>query len=693
MPKDLYEESGGRDLYAEDAGVGPLKSKVPKKRRTIHEIASDESIPKEQRDREIIERMGWNASGITESEKYVPGEISDRVLKKTDYGYNLGQAKGGTILKGLWEGVAGPARTLGVGASHITEAAGVGKTPSANRRRAEALANIDKMNYDYSTTDEETGKGNFGQTLAPIAGELLAGNRAAAGVKGVKALSGVARAMRNPVVQGSVMGALQPSIIEGDEQGGSNFGTNTLKQAVLGGGAAGIMTPIAGATLDKLSRSKIGQYLQIKAADGPITLEKLKAKLEAKLGGKTPGEVAQAAQRGAGELKQKELSDAFTRTGRRAKAGEVDTSGIVETIQKHKRKLGREWNIDDPVESYLSELEARVSQNPINVGREVRDVYTGSKEFFPQATIKGNSEAGTTFSDLMREYKIAGAKMRQAYNKGGQDSAAGATAGLRGGLQYDLKRSIEEAAGKHDSAAAFEWKNLRNRWQSEYKPFREGISGQLLDSDNIDPNKTLNSLLADTSGDDIRNLTRIPLPQGTRDALEFSKVQDLENIYKANVARPISPETAGGGPSGLSSAIRDPNHSTFTTAIGDAEFGRALDEISGRAATASKVGAGLGMGGAVAGAEMLGSAAGGAGGLGGVGGVLIGSRMPNYMSRPVYRAMENPHIRRMLGMKYGLDPNSPALQKIIDDIMIQGSGLGASREGSSMDMQQPEEEY
>lgn len=699
MPKDWskYAEdtppasAGKWGEYAEDTGRGPLASKVKKKNRSIFEIASDESIPKEQRDREIIEKMGWKAEGITESENYVPGEIADRVVKKEDYRYNLGQAKGGTILSGLWEGVAGPARTLGVGAAHLKEAAGVGKTPSANRRRAEALANIDKMNYDYSTTDEKTGKGNTGQILAPIAGELIGTNKLGALIKGVRGVRAVSKALRNPVVQGAAQGVVQPSIIEGDEQGGSNFGTNTLKQGVFGGATAGVMTPVTGAVLDKVSKTRLGEYLGMKLAEGPITLEKLKAALEQKLGGKTPGEVAQEAQRAAASAKNKELSAAFAKTARRAKPGEVDTSGIMETLAKHKRQLGREWNIDDPVEAYLSELESRVAQNPVVIGKDVKDALTGGSTFFPGGTFKGGSEAGTTVSDLMREYKIAGAKMRQAYNKGGQDSAAGATSGLRGGLQYDLKSAIEKAVAEHDAEAAAGWKALRGRWQGEYKPFREGVSGKLLDTDNVDPNKTLNTLLSDTSGDDIRNLTRVPLPDGTRNALEFRKAEELKNIYDANVARPISPDTAGGGPSGLSSAIRDPNHASFMTSLGDSGFTSAMDEIASRGATASKVGGAASIAG-LAGAMELGGSAMGAGGAGTLGGLLVGSRMPNYASRPVFRAMENPHIRRLLGFKYGLAPDSPELQKLVDSFMIQGTGLGASREWPSNPSQQPEEE-
>lgn len=704
MPKDLYEESGGSpqggvDLYAEERGVGPLKSKVPKKRRTIFEIASDESIPKAERDKLIIERSGWKAEGITESGNYVPGEITDRVLKKTDYSYALGQTRGGTALKGIWEGIEGPVRTLGVGAAHLKEAAGIGKTPSADRRRAEILASIDKQNYDYSTTDETTGKGNFGQTVAPIAGELLASNKVAGLLKGVRGIGALTKLMRNPGVQASVLGALQPSVIEGDQEGGSNFGTNTLKQAVLGGVTGTVATPIAGKILDKAAKSKIGQYLALKTAEGPITLEKLKAALQEKLGGKTPGEVAQEAQRAAGAAKNAELSDAFTRVGRRAKPGDVDTTGIVETIQRHKRKLGREWNLDDPAESYLSELEKRITRRRALTERASLDPQSevtllgpqGPRPFSPQGEFAGTSEAGITFPDIMREYKVSGAKMRQAYSKGGQDSAAGALAGERGGLQFDLRSAIQDAARRHDPGAAAEWAKLRDRWQLEYKPFREGRSGELLDKANIDPNKTLDKILADSSGDDLRNLTRIPLPEGTKTALQARKVDEFKNIYDANVARPISPDTVGGGPGGLASSINDPNHATFVSSLGDPGFASDIGEIANRATTASRAGGAINVGGgalvsALAGGSMGGS---GVGGVGGLAGAYLGSRLPNYASRPIMRAMENPHIRRAMGIKYGLHPDSPELQKIIDDIMIQGSGLWASREAPAIE--DPEE--
>lgn len=669
---------------------GPRATPPKKVKRSIHEIAQDESIPKAQRDILILERMGWDPSNVTNSKDYVPGELADRASKKTDYSYSLGQTRGGTLLKGLIEGVAGPIRTLGVGAAHLKEAAGIGKTPSSDRRRAEALANIDKMNYDYETTDEATGKGNFGQVLGPIAGELVAGNKAGGVLKTIKGLAKIAKVARNPVVQGSLMGALQPSVIEGDKEGGSNFGAQTFKKGALGGVTAGVVAPAVGKGLDAASKTKIGEYLQLKMAEGPITLEKLKALVEAKLGGKTPGEVAKAAQTSAASAKNKELSELFNKTGRRAKPGEVDTSGIVEVIGKHKRALGREWNVDDPVENYLSELERSVAQKPVPVGRTNTDAITGDRSFFKQAEIKGNSEAGTTFPDLMREYKIAGAKMRQAYAKGGQDSAAGATSGLRGGLQHDLKTAIEDAARKHDPAAAAEWARAREKWQAEYKPFREGSSGQLLDQDNITPNKVLNSLVDDTSGDDIRNLVRTPLPSGTRDALEARKLEELKNVYDSSVARPLSPDTAGGGPSGLASAIDDPTHAAFVQNINDPSFSSALEEIAKRARTASKIGSSINVGGgSLVGAFSGDAAAGGGGGLVGAGvGAWAGSRVPNYLSRPIMRAMENPHLRRVLGAKYGLPEGSPLIQKIIDSMFTQGSALGASRDDSSYE--QPE---
>lgn len=663
VPSHASPDSGNTedDLLDSVYGAGPRKNKI---RRSIFDIATDPSLSQEDRDKRIMRVMGYDPEIVKMSGSYKPGSISNRVLKPEQPMSRIGKGKGGGWILGGVEGVSGPLRQAGLGVAHLKEALGVGDTPKADRMLTEIFSNIDLENYNKATLDPETGEGKSGSTIAPLLAQLALSRK-------IPTKGKLGRAIGGPIQQGAILGAAQGRPIRGDESGGSDWGSNTALSSAMGAGTSAVVSPAVNYALNKLAGTRTGQLIGMKAAKGATKIEDLVKTFKEKLGGNKPGNVAKESLASAKQEKWEELDELFAKIGRRSKPGDVNTDDLVRTIDNHMAKLSREGTIDTPIYDYLSNLKNRLTQPSIRTSTQRPDPYFSDRTGdMPGVMLRSPSEAGATFPDMMREYKIAGAKMRGAYDKGGGASTQGAMSVNRGGIEYDIKSAMEAAARKHDPASADAWAAGRGRWQQEFKPYVESDIDSLINAEH--PNIFLKSVMADKTGDRLANLSRVPMRPETRAALQSEFADELKSVYDRRIRGPMG-EEAGGGPRGVEHMIRGPENAEFVKNVFNDGSGQELADIASRARAADVAGRSIN----TVGGALTGGSFGGPGG--GIGGAIAAYRfMPNFTAKGFYRMMENPSMLRLFSEKYGIPADSPWFQKLIDEFVPKAASQSAT---------------